>query len=127
MLKKLALTATTLAFAGAAFAQAPAPAPVAKPSIDARQANQEQRIQQGVQSGTLTSKEAARLEKGESRIDAAQARAAADGKVTKNEKRHLEKMTNREDREIHKQKHDRQNDANHDGKRDHRQGGHNKP
>lgn len=128
MLKKLSLTATALIFVGATYAQAPAPtpAPLPKPGIDARQANQEQRISQGVQSGRLTEAEAARLQKGEARIDAAQARAAADGKVTKQEQRHLEKMTNREDHAVYKQKHDRQNDRNHDGQRDHREGGHQK-
>jgi hypothetical protein len=124
MLKKIALSATALVFVGAAFAQAQTPVP--KPGIDARQAIQEQRINQGVQSGRLTEAEAARLQKGEARIDAAQARAAADGKVTNNEKRHLEKMANKEDREIYKQKHDRQNDRDHDGKRDHHEGGHKK-
>ncbi|MDT8992333.1 hypothetical protein RQP54_15785 [Curvibacter sp. APW13] len=128
MLKKLVFTASTLLMVGATFAQAPAPtpAPVPKPSIDTRQATQEQRIQQGVQSGSLTTKEAARLEKGESRIDTAQNRAAADGKVTKNEQRHLEKMTNQESKAIYKQKHDRQNDRDHDGMRDRHEGGHKK-
>ena len=126
MRKTLVFTASTLLLAGAALAQSPTAAPAPKPSIDARQATQEQRIQQGVKSGSLTAKEAARLEKGESRIDTAQARVAADGKVTKNEQRHLEKMTNHESRAIYKQKHDRQNDRDHDGMRDHHEGGHKK-
>ncbi len=125
MLKKLLSTTATLLLFGTTFAPTPAPmpAPTSKPGIDARQANQEQRIQQGVQSGSLTAKEASRLEQGESRIDAAQARAAADGTVTNNEQRHLAKMTEKESRAIYKQKHDRQNDMNHDGQRDHRMGG----
>lgn len=124
MLKKLAFAATTLVCAGAVLAQTPAPLP--KPGTDGRQATQEERINQGVQSGRLTASEAARLQKGASRIDAAQARAAADGTVTQNEQRHLQKMTRHENQAIYKQKHDRQNDRNHDGKRDHRQGQQNK-
>lgn len=129
MLKQLAFTATSLILAGAALAQTPAPttAPIPKPGIDARQAMQEKRINQGVQSGRLTEAEAAGLQKAESHIDAAQARASADGTVTKNEQRHLQKMTNREDHAIYKQKHDRQNDRDHDGKRDNRPVGHKKP
>lgn len=126
MRKKLALIATSLVIVGAAWAQSPVPAPSPKPSIDARQAQQEQRIQQGLQSGRLTPAEAARLQKGEARIDAAQARAQTDGKLTKREQSHLDNMTQREDHAIYKQKHDRQNDRNHDGQRDHRRGGHQK-
>ena len=124
MLKKLAFAVTTLVCVGAALAQAPAPLP--KPGTDGRQATQEERINQGLQSGRLTAAEAARLQKGESRIDAAQARVAADGTVTQNEQKHLQKMTSHESQAIYKQKHDRQNDRDHDGKRDHRQGRHNK-
>ncbi len=124
MLKKFAFAAITSVCVGAAMAQAPAPLP--KPGTDGRQATQEERINQGLQSGRLTTAEAARLQKGESRIDAAQNRAAADGTVTHNEQRHLQKMTRHENQAIYKQKHDRQNDRNHDGKRDHRQGQHNK-
>lgn len=121
MRKTLIVTVSTLLLANATWAQTPAPLP--RPGIDARQANQEQRIQQGVQSGRLTTQEAARLEKGEARIDKAQARAAADGTVTSNEQKHLAKMTHQESRAIYRQKHDRQNDRNHDGQRDHHEGG----
>ena len=54
---KATVIAVTLAFAGSAFAQ------TATPGIDKRQANQEKRIEQGVKSGELNKKEAARLEK----------------------------------------------------------------
>jgi hypothetical protein len=66
------------------FAQtAPAKDPAATPGIDKRQAEQQKRIDQGVQSGQLTSKEAARLEKGQERVQAMEDKAKADGKVTK--------------------------------------------
>ena len=51
---KATVIAVTLAFAGSAFAQ------TATPGIDKRQANQEKRIDQGVKSGELNKKEAAR-------------------------------------------------------------------
>jgi hypothetical protein len=38
------------------------------PRVDQRQANQERRIDAGVKSGALTGKEAARLEKGQARV-----------------------------------------------------------
>jgi len=114
------LTALVLTAGGAAFAQAPTPPkdPLATPRIDAREANQEKRIQQGVASGQLTPKEANRLQKGEARIEGAEARAKADGVVTGKERKHLEKMENRESREIAREKHDQQRDMNHDGQRD---------
>lgn len=64
-----------------AFAQTPS-APSA-PRIDQRQANQERRIDQGVQSGSLTQKEAARLEKGQDHVQNMEDKAKADGKVTR--------------------------------------------
>ena len=47
------------------------------PRIDQRQANQQQRIDQGVQSGALTEKEAARMEKGQERVQNMENKAAA--------------------------------------------------
>jgi hypothetical protein len=46
----------------------PALAQTATPGVDKRQANQEARIQQGVQSGQLTPKEAVKLEKGQAKV-----------------------------------------------------------
>lgn len=120
------LVALVLSAGGAAFAQtatATPKDPVATPRIDAREANQQKRIAQGVTSGQLTQREATRLEKGEARIDNAEARAKADGKVTAKERKHLNKMENRESRAIAQQKHDNQRDMNHDGQRDHNPGG----
>jgi hypothetical protein len=73
--------------------------------------------------GQLTHKEAARLEKGETRIDKAEVKAKADGKVTPKERAHLEKMQDRQSKVIYGQKHDGQRDMNHDGQRDRHQGG----
>lgn len=71
-----------------------------------RNINQQQRIEQGVKSGSLTTREAGRLERGESRIDRAEARAGADGHVGPGEQRHIQKAENRESRRIRREKHD---------------------
>lgn len=105
-LKTLAASATlTLASIGA-FAQA-ASAP-ATPGVDQREAKQDARIQQGVASGELNAKETYRLEKEQAVINKAEAKAKADGKVTKQERRKLHHMQNRASKDIHAQKHDAQ-------------------
>lgn len=78
------------------------------PRIDKRQANQEQRIDQGVASGQLNQREARRLERKQSRIDTAENKAKADGTVTAKERRHLHKAQNHASRDIRREKHDRQ-------------------
>lgn len=91
------------------------------PGVDQRQANQQQRIDQGVRSGALTADEAARLDRGQERVQAMEDRAKADGKVTAAERRRLHRAENVESRRIARQKHDRQHDFNHDGKGDRKQ------
>ena len=76
--------------------------------IDQRQDNQQDRIEQGIRSGQITRSEAARLEQGERAIDRAQARARADGVVTQQERARIERMTDRESRDIYRQSHDSQ-------------------
>jgi hypothetical protein len=78
------------------------------PRIDQRQANQQQRIDQGVKSGELNKKEAARLEKGHDRIQKMENKATADGKVTKKERVAIEKAQDRQSRQIRREKHDKQ-------------------
>ena len=73
-----------------------------------RDANQQQRIEQGVKSGQLTDREAARLEREQSRIERDQSRAMKDGKVTPREKARLAREQNRASRHIYRQKHDAQ-------------------
>lgn len=91
------------------------------PGVDQRQAKQQQRIDQGVQSGALMANEAARLDRGQERVQTLEDRAKADGKVTASERRRLHHAENVESRRIARQKHDRQHDFNHDGKNDRRQ------
>ena len=78
------------------------------PRIDQRQANQERRIDQGVQSGQLNQKEAARLEKGQARLQKMEDKAVADGKVTARERRKIERTQDKQSRKIARERHDRQ-------------------
>src|SRR5436190_7189457 len=91
--------ALALAFSGAAFAQA---------GTVQRDVNQQQRIEQGLQSGSLNTREAARLEQEESRVQRDQARAMQDGKLTPAEKARLEREQNAVSRDIYREKHDAQ-------------------
>ena len=102
----VALLGTLLAAGGTAL---PASAQVqSTPRVDQRQANQERRIEQGVKSGALTDKEAARLEKGQAHVQKMEDKAVADGKVTKKERERLEHAQNNQSRKIYRQKHDKQ-------------------
>jgi len=110
---KTAVIALILASPLAALAQSNA-----TPGFDQRQVNQEQRIQQGVQSGALTPREAARLERGQQNLQAKENRAKADGVVTRQERVRLQHAEDVQSRRIYAEKHDRQHDYNHDGKVD---------
>ena len=101
----------------AAFAL-PVLAQTATPRVDQRQANQQQRIDQGVASGELTGKEAARLEKGQEHVQKVEDKVKADGTVTPKERARLHQAQDNQSRKIARQKHDRQRDLNHDGKMD---------
>ena len=107
------IAALALTVGASAFAQAPAAPvapkdPLATPKIDQRQANQEKRIDQGISSGALTRKEAAKLDKRETKIESDKLAAKADGKVTPAERHKLKREENRASRAIHKEKHDAQ-------------------
>jgi hypothetical protein len=73
-----------------------------------RNINQQQRIEQGLQSGQLTTREAARLEKQEGKIESMEARALHDGNVSRNEARHIDQAQDRVSRNIYQEKHDAQ-------------------
>jgi len=104
----LIVSAFTLpALAQSQTTTAPVKDPAATPGIDKRLANQDKRMQQGVQSGRLTPQEAEKLQKREDKIKADVAAAKADGKVTKAERKQLNKELNKESRAIKRQKHDR--------------------
>ena len=86
----------------------PATAQTATPRVDQRQANQDKRIQQGVQSGQLNAPEAARLEKGQANVQKMEDKAKADGTVTKAERAKIHKAQKLQSKRIARQKHDKQ-------------------
>jgi hypothetical protein len=73
-----------------------------------RNINQEKRIQAGVQNGSLTNREAARLEAGQARVDRKEAIAGRDGHVNSLEQASVQRSENRQSKRIHRQKHDAQ-------------------
>lgn len=73
-----------------------------------RDIQQQKRINEGVRSGELTAHEAGRLERGQSRSAAAQARAGADGHVGAREQAGVQHRQDRQSVRILRQKHDAQ-------------------
>ncbi|MES2015218.1 MAG: hypothetical protein V4484_01885 [Pseudomonadota bacterium] len=73
-----------------------------------RNVNQQTRIENGIKSGELSNHEVAKLEKGEARIDRAEAAAGKDGHVGAPEQHKIERADNRQSKRIHRQKHDGQ-------------------
>lgn len=112
MLVKFAVAGVVATLGAAAFAQ------TATPRVDQRQLNQERRIEQGVDSGALTAREANRLEAGQDRVERVEDRAKADGVVTRRERVRLHQAQDVQSGRIARQKHDRQRDRNHDGRID---------
>ena len=78
------------------------------PRIDQRQANQEQRIDQGIAGGQLNEKEAALLNKQQDHIDNMENKAKADGAVTKKERAKIKHAQDRASGHIKREKHDAQ-------------------
>jgi hypothetical protein len=102
MTRTLALTGViALGLAFAAYAQTPG-------SEVQRNLNQQQRIEQGLQSGQLSTREAAKLERGEAQIERMESNAMKDGTLSPAEKARIRKAQNAESAAIDKQKHDAQ-------------------
>jgi hypothetical protein len=82
-------------------------APAFAAEVDQRQANQQARIGQGVESGQLTPRETARLERKEGQIrrEVRRDRAANGGKLTPAEKAKVNRQENRTSRQIYRAKH----------------------
>ncbi|TAJ22624.1 MAG: hypothetical protein EPO64_13320 [Nitrospirae bacterium] len=78
------------------------------PGIDRREQRQEERIQDGVRSGALTPREAAKLEAEQARIRAKEQAMKADGVVTRGERKELQRDLDRSSRHIAREKHDKQ-------------------
>jgi hypothetical protein len=83
---------------------------LAQNEINQRQRNQQKRIGEGVENGSLTPAETARLEKQEAAIhhEVKTERQANGGKLTAQERRQVNRQQNRESRRIYRQKHDAQ-------------------
>jgi hypothetical protein len=78
------------------------------PRLDQRQTNQQQRIAAGIESGQLTAREAARLERGGARLERHEAAAKSDGVVTRRERGLLHREADVMSSRIYHQKHDAQ-------------------
>lgn len=104
----ITLTAAVTAYAGTANAQNTAASAAVEQRVDKRQDRQEQRIENGIASGALTAPETRRLGREQAGIVRAEARAEADGKVTRREAVKLERRQDRASRHIKHAKHDRQ-------------------
>ena len=61
-----------------------------------------------MKSGQLTQKEAERLQEGQRRIQKMEDHARADGKITDEERRRIERAQDRESERIRRETHDRQ-------------------
>lgn len=99
--RNLAVTLiTTLLFSGAALAQS------TNASVDVqRDANQQQRIEQGLKSGELTTKEAGKLENQEKRVDKMEARDMKNGTINAREQAKINAAQNHESASIYADKH----------------------
>ncbi len=73
-----------------------------------RNINQQQRINNGVKDGSLTNHEASKLERGQSHVDAREARAGANGHISAGEQRRIARADNRQSARIHRERHDAQ-------------------
>ena len=98
----LAVSAMTLMMSGIVFAQAEMPV------IDQRQANQDQRIDQGIASGQLNEREAKRLSRQREHLNKMEDRAMSDGEMTKRERARIGARQNRASHHIAREKRDRQ-------------------
>lgn len=73
-----------------------------------RNVNQQTRIAHGVEDGSLTRHEASNLERGQSNVDAREARAGANGHVGAAEQRRIVRADKRQSAHIYHQRHDAQ-------------------
>lgn len=78
------------------------------PRVDARETKQQARIDAGVASGELNARETNRLEKQQGHVAKVEAKAKADGTVTRAERARLAKAQNRTSQNVRQQKHDAQ-------------------
>jgi hypothetical protein len=70
-----------------------------------RDVNQQQRIQNGMDSGSLTNREAGSLERGQGHVNGKEANAAANGHVSAREQGRIQRSANRQSGRIYRKKH----------------------
>ncbi len=98
--------ATTAAFALALLGGTAIAGPQ---NINKREQRQQHRIAEGIEKGTLTPKESARLERQEARISSLEAKdRQSGGKLSSTERAELNGLLNLESHRVYKQKHDAQ-------------------
>jgi hypothetical protein len=123
MIKTAAFVMVVGTFSLGAFAQT-AQTTTAPGTIHQRKDNQQQRIGEGVENGSLTAHEAAKLEGKETKLNAEQQRmkAANGGTLTPAQRARLQRQQGRLSKQIYNQKHDAQaqnlNPTSEVGKRD---------
>jgi hypothetical protein len=76
-------------------------------TIKKREANQANRINQGVKRGQLTSKETTRLLHEQSQVEMERRQAMSDGKMTKGERKDIRHDQNRLGKDIHRKRHNK--------------------
>lgn len=104
---RIVIAAASLMGMTAAYADEP----VNKPGrIHTRQERQQKRIGEGVENGSLTAKETAKLEHKEAKLnrEIRHERAADGGKLTAANRAEINRKQNRLSKEIYKEKHDAQ-------------------
>lgn len=107
-------TIATFAFIGCilaqgVWAQTPDSANGREAVVDQRQDNQQKRIDQGVENGSLTKHEAKRLEHEQKKVEKMENKAMADGKMSRKEFRRIEAAQNGASADIRHKKHNRRN------------------
>jgi hypothetical protein len=70
-----------------------------------RNVNQQQRIRNGMDNGSLTNREAGKLERGQAHVAGREANAAADGHVGAREQRGIQRSENRQSGRVYRKKH----------------------
>jgi hypothetical protein len=109
MSKNLAAVAIALGMlVPAAWAQSATPAGTKSPVINERKDNQQERIGEGVEKGSLTAAEAAKLERKEAAINKETKAMKADGNFTAAERARVRRQQDAMSRRIYAQKHDAQ-------------------
>ncbi len=107
MIKRLLIASLiTIVSAGATLSfTSAAEAGTRSPGINRREARQQNRINQGVRNGSLTPRETYRLQRQQANINAREARYKSDGKLSRGERRDLNRRLNRASKNIYHKKH----------------------